>query len=253
MDEFNGKVVLVTGAARGAGRAIAVAFSSLGAQVAANDINPVGLDQTIDLIEQAGGTAKPFVFDVAKRMPVEGMIAQVLEDFGRIDILVNHASVAPDASLLDTDEWEFHRALDVNLGGPFFTIQQVGRVMREQGGGAMVNLISIPGRSQFTKGYAAYIASRAGLVSLTRVAAQELAAYHIRLNTLCSGYEELGLTDTNQLDGTVYQTWLTTLPNVVRDEYDELIKQSLFLCSSASGLISGQVLTVEAQGSSNIV
>ena len=142
MNEFLGKVALITGAGRGLGREIAIGFSSLGAVVAANDINPINLDETLNQILQAGCNAKAYVFDVAKRMPIEGMIAQVLEDFGRIDILVNHASVTPDASILDMDEWEYHRTMDVNLGGPFFCMQQVGRVMREHGGGAIVNIVS---------------------------------------------------------------------------------------------------------------
>jgi NAD(P)-dependent dehydrogenase (short-subunit alcohol dehydrogenase family) len=127
MDEFTGKVVLITGAGRGLGREAAIAFSSFGGRVAANDINPLSLDETVNHIIQNGGTARPYVFDIAKRMPIEGMVAQVLDHFGRIDILINHATVAPHASLLEMDEWEFHRTLDVNLGGPFFTMQQVGR------------------------------------------------------------------------------------------------------------------------------
>ena len=114
MDEFAGKVVLITGAGRGIGRELALAFSSLGAIVAANDINPISLEETISQITQTGGTARAYIFDVAKRMPIEGMVSQVLEHFGRIDILVNHATVAPDAFLLDMDEWDFHRTLDVN-------------------------------------------------------------------------------------------------------------------------------------------
>ena len=142
MDDFAGKVALITGAGRGIGREIARGFSSLGAIVAANDINPINLDETVDQIMQTGGNARAYVFDIAKRMPIEGMLSQVLDHFGRIDFLVNCASVEPEANVLDMDEWEFHRTLDVNLGGPFFCIQQVGRVMRTQGSGAIVNLIS---------------------------------------------------------------------------------------------------------------
>ena len=166
MNEFTDKVVLITGAGRGAGRQIALAFSSLGAVIAANDINPISLDETISLIQQAGGKAGAYVFDIAKRMPIEGLVSQVLEHFGHIDVLVNHASVQPDASLLEMDEWDYHRTLDVNLGGPFFTMQQVGRVMRQQGGGAIVNLISAVDHERIKKGHAAHSASQAGVMGI---------------------------------------------------------------------------------------
>ena len=191
MNEFVDKVVLITGAGRGAGQAVALAFSSLGAIVAANDINPVSLDETISQIQQAGGKVGAYVFDIAKRMPIEGLVTQVVDQFGRIDILVNHASVQPDASLLEMDEWEFHRTLDVNLGGPFFTMQQVGRVMRQQGGGVMVNLISGWGQERIQKGHAAHLASQAGVIGLTRAAAHELSAYQIRVNTVCHGSTDM--------------------------------------------------------------
>ena len=97
MDDFVGKVALITGAGRGIGREIAWAFSSLKTMVAANDINPINLDETVDQILQTGGNAKAYVFDIAKRMPIEGMVSQVVDNLGRIDFLVNCASVEPDA------------------------------------------------------------------------------------------------------------------------------------------------------------
>ncbi len=243
MSEFAGKVTLITGAARGAGREMAVAFAALGAQVAANDINPLGLDQTVDLIQKAGGIARAYVFDIAKRMPVEGMVAQVQEYFGRIDYLVNHASVAPDASLMDMDEWDFHRTLDVNLAGLFFTIQQVGKVMRQSGGGAMVNLLSPPMTGQFKKGYAAVQASQAGIAGLTHAAAEELSAYHIRINTVCSRPLSVGQASLSHRDSTAWQDWIKNLPLQVQQILSGSVRLALFLCSDAAQSITGQVLT----------
>ena len=91
MNEFIDKVVLITGAGRGLGREVALAFSSLGANVAANDINPISLDDTVGHIHQAGGKATSYVFDIAKSMPIEALVAQVFDKYGRIDILINHA------------------------------------------------------------------------------------------------------------------------------------------------------------------
>ncbi len=111
MGGFTDKVVLVTGAGRGIGRAIALAFAREGAHVAANDLTPVNLDQTV---ASADGRATAFLADVAMRAPVQAMVEQIREAFGRIDILVNNAGVEPHGSLLTLDEWDWARAMAVN-------------------------------------------------------------------------------------------------------------------------------------------
>jgi 3-oxoacyl-[acyl-carrier protein] reductase len=245
MDEFRGKVALITGAGRGLGREIAHGFSSMGIVVAVNDINPFNLDETINQIMQAGGNAKAYVFDVAKRMPIEGMIAQVLEHFGQIDILVNHATVTPDAYILDMDEWEYHRTMDVNLGGPFFCMQQVGRVMREHGGGAMVNIVSPRGDEHAHKGYAAYLASQAGMLSLTRSAAREFSAYNIRVNAVRTGLIEEDLLPSMVLNITTLHQWLESYPDVKLGVHPDLVSLVLYLCSNAASSLTGQVMSVD--------
>lgn len=244
MDEFIDKVVLITGAGRGAGREVALGFSSLGVAIAANDINPISLDETVGQIQHTGGKAEAFVFDVAKRMPIEGLVAQVVEQFGRIDILVNHASVRPDAHLLEMDEWDYHRTLDVNLGGPFFTMQQVGRVMRQQGSGVIVNLTSSSRQAQVHKGHTAFLASQAGVVSLTRVAARELAAYHIRVNSVFHGPKDIDLVPPHGWDATAFHHWRESLPVLSQTEYQDLVSIVLYLCSAATSL-TGEVISVD--------
>jgi 3-oxoacyl-[acyl-carrier protein] reductase len=245
MDEFVGKVALITGAGRGLGREIALAFSSLGVAVAANDINPINLDETVNQILRAGRNAKAYVFDIAKRMPIEGMVAQILEQFGQIDILVNHASVEPDASILDMDEWEFHRTIDVNLGGAFFCMQQVGRVMREHGGGAIVNMISPTGKGMAHKRGAAYVASQSALIGLIRAAAKELIPYNIRVNAVCSGvFEEQLLTSHDWNINTLHQ-WLQLFPDVKLGNHPDLVGLVLFLSSKAAASLTGQVISID--------
>jgi 3-oxoacyl-[acyl-carrier protein] reductase len=242
MDDFTGKVVLITGAGRGIGREAALAFSSLGASIAANDINPLGLDETINCIIENEGIARPYVFDIAKRMPIEGMVAQVLDHFGRIDILVNHAAVTPDAALLEMDEWDFHRTLDVNLGGPFFTMQQVGRVMRQQGGGVMLNLISTASEDQVKKGQSAFIASQAGLIGLTQVAAGELAAWNIRVNSVRSGPQMPGLAIPDGWQPADYRQWLDYRAEHNLGRFSGLVGLILYLCSDSAVTITGQTI-----------
>ncbi len=247
MDEFTDKVVLITGAGRGMSRQVALAFASLNAIVAANDINPINLDETASQVQQNGGRCTGFVFDIAKRMPVEGLVSQVMEQFGRIDFLVNHASVQPYAALLEMDEWDFHRTLDVNLGGAFFCMQQVGRVMRQQGGGVMVNLVSAVEDDDIQKGHTAYAASLAGLLGLTHVAASELAAYHIRVNAICRGNEMPWLSATRPPDIPGFRRWQSDHPGAHHDGHSELVSLVLFLCSEAAGSITGQVIAVDRE------
>lgn len=245
MHEFVDKVALVTGAGQGIGREIALGLSSLGAAVAANDINPLNLDETIRQILEAGGNARSYVFDIAKRMPIEAMVAQVVDNFGRIDILVNQASVQPDDYILEMDEWEFHRTLDVNLGGPFFTMQQVGRVMQQQGGGAIINLISVGDMAQFKKGHAAYLASQGGLLGLTQAAAREFTAYNIRVNAVSRSSLELSLGMAPSWDTSEFHLWLEHQPNLYLGNHPDLVGLVLFLCSRAAASLTGQLLSMD--------
>lgn len=240
--EFAGKVALITGAGRGLGREIALAFASLGAAVAANDINPINLDETVNLVTQAGGSARAYVFDTARRMPIEAMLSQVLDHFGHVDILVNQASVSPHAPVLDMDEWDFHRTLDVNLGGAFFCMQQVGRAMRQQGSGSMVNVVSY-GPSQESSGHSAYLASQAGLAGLTQAAASELFAYNIRLNAVCDCPQVPGWQGSPDWDEILYHRWQKSLPVGHAGVNNPLVSLVLFLCSQGASPLIGQVIS----------
>ena len=194
MDTFDGKIVLVTGAGRGAGKAIAEAFAARGAKVVLNDISPVNVDEVVAQITASGWQAKAYVDDVAKKVSVQAMVNNVTDDWERVDILINCANVEPHTPLLELDEWDWHRTLDVNLTGAFLLIQSVGRVMREQGDGVIVNVIPVAGRVEMPD-RGAYVASKFGLAGLTRQAALELAPYDIRVNAVCTGLPELATTE----------------------------------------------------------
>ena len=181
MSEFQDKVVLITGAGKGFGRRIAETFGSHGAIIAANDITPINLDDTIQAITSQGGRAKSYVTDISKKMPFQSMVNKILEDWGRIDILVTNARVVPTAPILDMDEWDWNRTVGVNLTGTFLAVQIVGRVMRVGGGGNMILVLSPEDNPMYQ---AAYQASMAGIEALTASAAQELAPFHIRVNAV---------------------------------------------------------------------
>jgi len=245
MNDFRGKVVLVTGAGRGIGRAIAGGFAAAGARVAANDLTPDNLEQTVAAIRSAGGEAKPFLSDVANKMAVETMVESVGDAFGAIHVLINNAGVEPHASLLTFDEWEWDRTLAVNLKGPFLTTQSVGRVMVEQGGGAIVNVASIAGRAHGLKERAAYVASKMGLIGLTREAARELAAYNIRVNAVCPGVIETEMTDALRQDEAMMARWLSEIPQARLGHVDDVVPLVLFLCSPAAAYLTGQAINVD--------
>jgi len=245
MSEFKGKIALVTGAGRGIGRAIAQAFADQGAKVAANDISPVNLDETIAQITAAGGQAKGIVADVSKKMAVQTMIEEILDEWERIDILINNAGVEPHAPLLELDEWDWRRTIDVNLGGPFLTMQSVGRVMREQGGGVIVNVGSIAGRAHGLKDRSAYVASKMGLIGLTREAARELAEHSIRVNAVCPGVIETEMTAALRQNEATVKKWLEDIPQSRLGKSDDVSGVVLFLCSEAASYLTGQAINVD--------
>ena len=182
MNKLKDKVVLITGAGKGSGRLLASAFAEQGGIVAANDVSPVNVEEVVAQIVRKGGRARAYVDDVAKKVAAQSLLKQVEDDFGKIDILINHATVEPHVSLLDMDEWDWQRVLDVNLTGAFWMIQSVGRIMRATGTGVIINLIAA--RRDEAQGEAAFVASMDGLAGLTRAAAQELSQYGIRVYTV---------------------------------------------------------------------
>ena len=236
--EFSEKVVLVTGAGKGLGREIALAFAAQGAVVAANDLTPVNLDKTLALMRAQGGRAQEYLFDIAKALPARALVEQVVADYGRIDILVHNAAVAPRAALLEMDEWDWLRTLDVNLSGAFYLMQAAGRVMRRQGGGVMVTLGASWDYLDGAEQMAAFHASKAGLVGLTQAAARVLAPYHIRVNAVCPG--ELAAQEEPLSPGSL----LPAQPAQSGISARDVAALVLFLCSDAARHISGQAIEI---------
>ncbi|MBL8049846.1 MAG: SDR family oxidoreductase [Anaerolineales bacterium] len=174
------KVILITGAGKGNGRRMAEELSKHGAVIAANDISPMNVEEVVDSINKNGGKAKTYIEDVAKKVGAQALIKDVEDDFGRIDVLINHASVEPHVSLLKMDEWDWHRVLDVNITGAFLMMQSVGRTMKEKGSGVIICLVEESGET-LKKEAGAYFASQAGLRELSNQMNIELSQYHVQV------------------------------------------------------------------------
>jgi NAD(P)-dependent dehydrogenase (short-subunit alcohol dehydrogenase family) len=178
MADFTGKIVLITGAGKGTGRNVAFEFAANGATLAVNDVSPVNLDETVAYILATGGKARAYVEDIAKKMPIQTLLNAVVDDFGKIDILVNCAEVEPQKTVLEMDDWDWQRTMDVNLTGPFLLTQSVGRIMKEKGGGVIIH---VGERAKGQEYRAAYFASKAALAALSALAAYEFSEFGIRV------------------------------------------------------------------------
>ncbi len=187
---FDGRVALVTGAASGIGRATAVRLASEGAKVAVVDRDESGAAETVRLVRDAGGTAASFACNVADSAAVGATVAAIAAKLGPVDVLVNVAGIGDTAGLDGiagvTDE-RWNAVLAVNLSGPFYVSRAVLPAMVERGGGAIVNVSSLAGRSKSAMGGYAYSSSKAGLLGLTRHLAFDYGPKGVRVNAICPG------------------------------------------------------------------
>lgn len=189
MNILKDKVVLITGAGRGNGRKLAEELARRGAMVALNDISPINVEEVEAGIRAESGQAKSFIEDVAKKVGAQMLVKEVEDAFGKIDILINHAAVEPHTPLLDMDEWDWHRTLDVNLTGTFLMTQSVGRVMRAKGSGVIVCLGA--GTSETSKEAGAYLTSKAAVSEFAHQADRELSRHGVRVHAVDSFAEAM--------------------------------------------------------------
>ncbi|RMF80332.1 MAG: SDR family oxidoreductase [Chloroflexi bacterium] len=240
MTNFNvdliGQAAIVTGAGAGVGRAIAIALGAAGAAVIVNDLNPDRAEKVAHEIVGASGTALAWQADVSNRFQVGSMIEHARDAFGRIHILVNAAGVFKHAPFQNLDEWDWRRQLEVNLTGAFFCSQLLGRVMADEGGGVIINIASTAAHPNPLPDGVGYVASKAGLLGLTKQSARELAPHNIRVNAVCPGnIIEDAYTDYGE-PANVQRRFGTP---------DDVADVVLFLCSDAASFITGQAINVD--------
>jgi 3-oxoacyl-[acyl-carrier protein] reductase len=194
MYDFKGKTALVTGAARGIGRAIALELARGGASLALNDVNETAAKEAVELAEKEGAPkAKFYKFDVADSAACNAAIDSVLTDFGGLHILVNNAGISIDALIMRFKDEDWKKTLDINLTGAFNLMRAATRPMMKQRSGAIVNIASVVGETG-NAGQAAYSASKGALIALTKTVARELASRNVRVNAVAPGFIDTPMT-----------------------------------------------------------
>ncbi|GHT18020.1 beta-ketoacyl-ACP reductase [Bacteroidia bacterium] len=242
MKLLEGKTALITGAARGIGKAIALKFASEGANIAFTDlvIDDYG-KQTEEEIAILGVQVKGYASNAASFDEAHQVVEQIVKDFGHIDILVNNAGITKDGLMMRMSEQQWDAVLTVNLKSAFNYIHAVTPAMMRQKSGSIINMSSVVGVSG-NAGQANYSASKAGMIGLAKSVAKELGSRGIRANAIAPGFIETEMT--HALTDEQRAKWAETIPLRRGGSPDEVAKTALFLASDLSSYVSGQVINV---------
>lgn len=242
MGLLDGKVALITGAAKGIGKAIALKFASEGADVAFTDlvINEAA-EETIKELEAFGHKVKGYASNAADFAQTQEVVDRIMAEFGHIDILVNNAGITKDGLMLRMSEAQWDAVINVNLKSAFNFIHALTPIMARQRGGSIINMSSVVGVSG-NAGQCNYSASKAGLIGLAKSIAKEMGPRGIRANCIAPGFIISDMT--SALSEEVREQWVKTIPLRRGGTPEDVAKVALFLASDLSSYVSGQVIHV---------
>ena len=240
MGLLTGKTALITGAARGIGKAIALKFAAEGANIAFTDL--AVNEETEAEIAALGVKAKSYASNAADFAESEAVVQQVKADFGSIDILVNNAGITKDGLMLRMTEQQWDAVIAVNLKSAFNFIHAVVPIMMRQRGGSIINMASVVG-VHGNAGQANYSASKAGMIALAKSIAQEMGPKGIRANAIAPGFIDTAMTQA--LPDEVRKEWCNKIPLRRGGTVDDIANTAVYLASDLSSYVSGQVIQVD--------
>jgi len=243
--DLSGKTAAVSGSGRGIGRAIALALARAGADLVVFSRTEEEFSDTAAAIEAMGRRALALRVDVSKPGDVRNMVEATLGKFGRLDIMVNNAGQSPSYTFTENVEAEDYDAImNVNIGGTFLCSQRVIPVMKEQGGGCIINVASLSGLKALYK-CSAYSASKGAIVALTRTMALELGRFNIRVNALCPGFVKTKMMEALLVDPKTNTRITSTIPLGRAGEPEEIAPAAVFLASDAARYVTGAVICAD--------
>ena len=242
MGLLSGKTAIITGASKGIGKGIAETFAKQGANVAFTFLSSVEKGQALEQeLQQYGTRVKGYRSDASKMEDAEALVAQVVEDFGGVHIVVNNAGITKDTLLMRMTEEDFNRVIEVNLNSVFNMTKAVQRTFLKQRSGSIINISSVVG-VKCNAGQANYAASKAGIIGFTKSVSLELGSRNIRCNAIAPGFIETEMTAV--LDENTVQQWRDGIPLKRGGSAEDVANACLFLASDMSGYITGQVMNV---------
>lgn len=236
------KITIVTGASKGIGEAIATSFANAGAHVVCVSRTESALKTVQKKIKDNGGSASIYSCDVSQFNQVEPLINNTLEEFGKIDVIVNNAGITRDGLIMRMSDDDWDTVININLKGAFNGIKAVSRVMMKQRSGRIINISSLVGLKG-NSGQANYSASKAGIIGLTKSTAKELGSRGITVNCIAPGYVATEMTD--QLAEKIKQELINRIPLGYIGKPNHIASAALFLASDEAEYITGQTVSVD--------
>ena len=251
--DLKGKVAIVTGAAKGMGKADAIKLANAGAKVVVTDISLQECQLVVDEIKKLKGEAMAVRCDVSRKKEIDDAVAETIKKFGKIDILVNNAGIFPFEPFLEMPEQNFEKVIDINLKGYFLMAQACAKEMVKQKSGSIVNISSIA-MGQVGVGFAGlthYCASKGGITAMSQAMALELAPFDIRVNVISPGAIDTPGASTVNMDAKQMEAMLAPIPMKRKGNSEEIANAVLFLASEESSYMTGSVMIVDGGWTAN--